>query len=276
LRTTPAFEQIADANARRLRIERRLHLVENGVGGRELALQAEGARELRRRLVRLARSRRGLRERAAKPRFGNRRRTEVPQRIEPGRKIVGGRRAHRRHERREGEERRGRRTRGADHHVLTPLRRARARASAASTAALRAASASASRGVAARSAGRSCARESAFAREETLTCFARIRRRPGARGRTQRDAVDRAGRDAELAAGAQRRKHGMHALGPTDDRVDRTRGDAQRAADAGRFIDLREHQRPLAAAGRVEWRRRVSGQCRPARRSSSRHPADSG
>ena len=92
------------------------------------------------------------------------------------------------------------------------------------------------------------AREPAFARDVALACFTRIRRRPGPSGRTQRDAIDRAGRDAELAARAERRKHGVHALGPADDRVDRTRGDAQRAADAGRFIDHRERKRRLAAA----------------------------
>ena len=75
-----------------------------------------------------------------------------------------------------------------------------------------------------------------------------------------RDAVDRAGRDAQLAAGAQRRQDRVHALLRADDRVDRAGRDAQRAADARGLVDDGHEQRPVRAARGVERLRRAAGQ----------------
>ena len=65
-----------------------------------------------------------------------------------------------------------------------------------------------------------------------------------------RDAVDRAHRHAQLAAGAQRVDHGVHALGRADDAVDRAGLDAQRAADAPGLVDHRQPARALDAVAR--------------------------
>src|SRR5437868_1925862 len=54
------------------------------------------------------------------------------------------------------------------------------------------------------------------------------------RNRHERDAIDRAGRKAELAPGAPARDHGMHQLRRPDDRVDGAGEDALLATDADR------------------------------------------
>ena len=53
------------------------------------------------------------------------------------------------------------------------------------------------------------------------------------------DAIDGAGREAELASGALLGDHGVHPLRRTDDRVDGTCGQASRAADAAVLVDDR-------------------------------------
>jgi len=78
----------------------------------------------------------------------------------------------------------------------------------------------------------SFSRYRARSRTPSLTLFVALARqhrvggRPCARSRRHRDAVDRTGRHAQLAATAKRFEHAMHALVRTDDRVDRTRLDA--------------------------------------------------
>jgi len=64
---------------------------------------------------------------------------------------------------------------------------------------------------------------------------------PGALSRRERDAIDGTGRQAERATGAPIGEHGMHQLRSADDRVDRTRVDAQGAADADGFVYAREN-----------------------------------
>src|SRR5690606_9689877 len=61
------------------------------------------------------------------------------------------------------------------------------------------------------------------------------------------DAIDGAGRDTELAAGAFGPDHRVHLLGRADDGVHRAGLDAQRAAYAGLFIDDGEQLRFLDA-----------------------------
>jgi len=85
-----------------------------------------------------------------------------------------------------------------------------------------------------------------------------LRGRPGVpaggagAGFLQRDAVHRAHRQAQLAAGAVGLDHGVHALGRADDRVHRAGLDAQRAADARGFLDVDDAARRLVAERRVE------------------------
>ena len=67
-----------------------------------------------------------------------------------------------------------------------------------------------------------------------------------AAGADERDAVDRADRQAQLAAGAGGLDHRVHALRRTDDAVDRAGLDAQRAADAPGLVDDRERRGPSA------------------------------
>src|SRR6201982_3123143 len=86
----------------------------------------------------------------------------------------------------------------------------------------------------------------------------RCRRRGQAGARHHRDAVDRAGRDAQLAAGAQREHHGVHLPLRTDDRIDRAGWQAAGAADAGLFVDLRYQLRPFGTVGRVERQGRAA------------------
>ena len=73
-----------------------------------------------------------------------------------------------------------------------------------------------------------------------------------------RDAVDRAGRNAELAAAAKRVDHRVHAARPADDRVDRACLDADRAADAACLVDDGDGERHLDAAARVDTRARAA------------------
>ncbi len=91
-------------------------------------------------------------------------------------------------------------------------------------------------------------------------CGVRIVARPGARRIDHGDAVDGAGRDAQLATGAKAGQHCMHALRRADDRVDGTCVDAQRAAYAAAFVDDGDSQRRMDAAARVERNGRTSGQ----------------
>jgi hypothetical protein len=51
------------------------------------------------------------------------------------------------------------------------------------------------------------------------------------------DAIDGAGRQAQIAAGAVSRKHRMHAFRTAHDRVDRTRLYTKLASDATLFVD---------------------------------------
>src|ERR1700758_3643909 len=105
-----------------------------------------------------------------------------------------------------------------------------------------------------------------FVRGETLTVCgvalavlrgARLARRGGQRGaRHHRDAIDRAGRDAQFAAGAQREHHGVHLPAGADDRIDRAGGQTLGATDAGFLIDQRNERRSLDAVGRIERQRR--------------------
>ena len=89
---------------------------------------------------------------------------------------------------------------------------------------------------------------------------------PRAAGGQHRDAVDGAGRDAQLAAGAQRRQHRVHALRRADDRVDRARVDAQRAADArSPRRCARRRARPGSPQLRSSAMRRATGERRERR-----------
>lgn len=80
--------------------------------------------------------------------------------------------------------------------------------------------------------------------------------------RFHRDAIDRARRDAQLASSAQIAKYDVHLLRRADDRIDRTRLNAQGAADAARFVDTREPERAIAAAAWIQRKRRTTCQCR--------------
>jgi hypothetical protein len=57
---------------------------------------------------------------------------------------------------------------------------------------------------------------------------------------------------AQVAAGAQVGQDGVHQLGRADDGVDRAGLDAQRAADAQRFVDIGDRARPLQAVDGIE------------------------
>jgi len=72
------------------------------------------------------------------------------------------------------------------------------------------------------------------------------------RHRDHLDAVYRARCHAQLTTGAFREQHGVHALGRTDDRVDRTGLDTERAADAPLLVDQRRGERLFDAMRRVE------------------------
>src|SRR5690606_34005093 len=95
---------------------------------------------------------------------------------------------------------------------------------------------------------------------------ARVVVAPGAGrgGVAQRDAVDGAGRHAQVATGAQRVDHRVHAARGTDDRIDRAGLDAPGAADAAARVDPRRAARLFAAAGRIEGQHVTSEQVRQA------------
>ena len=91
-----------------------------------------------------------------------------------------------------------------------------------------------------------------------------------------RDAVDGAGREAELAARAMRREHGVHRLRNADDRVDGARARAQVAADAVRLVDARDALQARVAAARVERQRVAAEQLGEPLDRFARRPAGSG
>lgn len=62
------------------------------------------------------------------------------------------------------------------------------------------------------------------------------------RQRQHADAIHRAGRDAQFAAGAQRCDDGVHQLGCAGNRIHRAGLCAQRAADAEIFVDERDRR----------------------------------
>jgi len=74
------------------------------------------------------------------------------------------------------------------------------------------------------------------------------------------DAIDGAGRHAQLAAGAQCGNHGVHLPGRTHDRIDGTRRQALGAADAACLIDLGNEARAFDAMRRIQWQRRTAEQ----------------
>ena len=94
-----------------------------------------------------------------------------------------------------------------------------------------------------------------------------------------RDAVHRARRHAKLAAGARRADHRVHLFGGTDDAVDRTRLDAQRAANALALVDGGLQTRAFASASAVQWfdgATRQLGKSRDAFGASGRAAVDLG
>lgn len=78
------------------------------------------------------------------------------------------------------------------------------------------------------------------------------------------DAIDRARRQAEVAAGAEICDDGVHAFASTDDGIDRTGLDALDAADAGFLKNERDARWLLFAMGGIERLGRAAqqfGQC---------------
>src|SRR5439155_23083261 len=106
-------------------------------------------------------------------------------------------------------------------------------------------------------------RQALLAATPALAGGALQRRRPLAAGRREVDAVDRAGRQAQLAADAPVLDHRVHVALRADDRVDRAGVDAARAADARCLIDHRHGIAPRlllqgtrfvrASLARTEW-----------------------
>lgn len=86
-----------------------------------------------------------------------------------------------------------------------------------------------------------------------------------ARDGNHRDAIDRAGRHAQVAAGAQRVDDRMHLLGRARDGIDRTCLHAQRAADAQVLVDDRKRSRALDAMRGIERDLRLAKQRRETR-----------
>lgn len=80
--------------------------------------------------------------------------------------------------------------------------------------------------------------------------------------RQQFDAIDRAGGNAQFAAGAQCCQHGVHALAGADDGIDRTGLDALAAADALGFADMRQRARFVCATCGVRWQWRLTERSR--------------
>ncbi|CAN0646330.1 hypothetical protein BCEP27_70117 [Burkholderia cepacia] len=114
----------------------------------------------------------------------------------------------------------------------------------------------------------------ALAREPQVVAFARgiglfLRPRVPAGAftghRQHRDAVDRAGRHAQVATRAQRLDDRVHLLRCPDDRVDRARLHAQRAADAQAFVDEGDGARMFAAVHGVQRNHGLAEQAREAR-----------
>ena len=68
--------------------------------------------------------------------------------------------------------------------------------------------------------------------------------------RDHHDAIHRTGRDAQLAPGTQLRDDGVSELLRADDGIDGAGGEAFDAADAARFVDLRDERRALDAVVR--------------------------
>ena len=100
---------------------------------------------------------------------------------------------------------------------------------------------------------------------------ARLGRRPGA----HMDAIDRAEREAEFAAGAIGCDDGVHALARADDRIGRAVIEAARAADAGWLVDPGDQRRAFAPACR-DRAAAAAGRAAPrARRSLRRRRAGS-
>ncbi len=83
---------------------------------------------------------------------------------------------------------------------------------------------------------------------------------PFASGRNHRDAIDGAWRQAKLATGAAIAYHGVHPFRRSDDRIDWTRADAQRAADACRLIDASTRKWATGAKCGIERKRRNTEQ----------------
>jgi hypothetical protein len=66
------------------------------------------------------------------------------------------------------------------------------------------------------------------------------------------DAIDRAGRQAQLATGAAIGQNRMHVFRGADDGVHRARREATRASDAARFIDPRHARRGVYPMRRIQ------------------------
>ena len=95
----------------------------------------------------------------------------------------------------------------------------------------------------------------------------------------QRDAVDRAGWQAQLASGALCIDDGVQRLRPPDDAIDGAGWQAQRAADAAGLVDHREMAWPLDSARCIQRQDRFPGDRRQARNAldaSGRAPVDAG
>ena len=99
-----------------------------------------------------------------------------------------------------------------------------------------------------------------------LACFIRLPGRPGvpagarAGDVLQRDAVDRADGNAQLAAGALRLDYRVHALVGADDAIHRAGLDAQRAADAPGLVDPGHVARAFGTVFGVEGQGALAGE----------------
>src|SRR5205809_367978 len=96
-------------------------------------------------------------------------------------------------------------------------------------------------------------REPGVSSPKTLTRLVCVAKRPFTFHRSDDDAINGAGRHAELATGTKRWQHRMHSLGRSDDCINRARCYAQRATDAGGLVDPGDCQRPMRAARGIEW-----------------------
>src|SRR5258706_3264045 len=98
----------------------------------------------------------------------------------------------------------------------------------------------------------SIARQPEIVELETCPCDWRMQRGRIVRVRRHADAIDGAGRDAQIAAGAEFGNHRVHQLAGADDRVGGASSKAFGAADAGGFIDHRDAMRQVVAARRIQ------------------------